>query len=66
MSLNVNDPYAVNRPDMDPEETAEWLESLNALTKVHGRERASEIMANLLRRARELQINVPHSPTLTT
>ena len=62
MSLNVNDPYAVNRPDMDPEETAEWLESLDAVARVHGRERASEIMANLLRRARELQVNVPHSP----
>ena len=36
------DAYAVNTPDRDPEETAEWLESLDALTKVHGRDRARD------------------------
>ena len=61
MSLNVNDPYSVNKPDIDPQETAEWLESLDAVARVHGRERAREIMTNLLRRSRELQLNVPTS-----
>ncbi|NDH65175.1 MAG: pyruvate dehydrogenase (acetyl-transferring), homodimeric type [Microbacteriaceae bacterium] len=61
MSLNVNDPYSVNQPDIDPQETAEWLESLDAVARVHGRDRARDIMTNLLRRSRELQLNVPTS-----
>ena len=63
MSLNNIDPYALNKPDQDPEETTEWLESLDAVARVHGRERAREIMQNLLRRAHELQLNVPMIPT---
>jgi len=63
VSLNNNDPYSVNKPDQDPEETSEWLESLDAVAKVQGRERAREIMQNLLRRAHELQLNVPMVPT---
>ena len=63
MSLNNNDAYAVHNPDQDPEETREWLESLDAVARVHGRGRAREIMLNLLRRSHELQLNVPIVPT---
>lgn len=63
MSINNNDAYAVANPDMDPQETAEWLESLDQAAKVHGRGRAREIMLNLLRRSHELQLNVPLVPT---
>ncbi|MEY4060836.1 MAG: hypothetical protein RIQ31_498 [Actinomycetota bacterium] len=63
MSINNNDAYAVNTPDQDPQETAEWLESLDAVARVHGRGRAREIMLNLLRRSGELQLNVPIVPT---
>ncbi len=59
MTLNNNDPYAIYTPDQDPQETSEWLESLDAIARVHGRERAREIMQNLLRRSHELQLNVP-------
>ncbi len=59
MSLNVNDPYLVNKPDVDPQETTEWIESLDAVARVQGRDRAREIMTNLLRRSHELQLNVP-------
>ena len=59
MTLNNNDPYAIYTPDQDPQETSEWLESLDAVARVHGRERAREIMQNLLRRSHELQLNVP-------
>jgi pyruvate dehydrogenase E1 component len=45
--------------DRDPEETREWLESLDAVARVHGRERAREIMLSLLRRSSELQLAVP-------
>ena len=63
MSVNNQDAYAVNTPDLDPEETREWLESLDAVSRVHGRGRAREIMLNLLRRSHELQLNVPIVPT---
>lgn len=63
MSINNNDAYAVNTPDQDPQETSEWLESLDAVARVHGRGRAREIMLNLLRRSHELQLNVPTVPT---
>jgi pyruvate dehydrogenase E1 component len=63
VSINNQDAFAVNNPDRDPRETAEWLESLDALAKTHGRGRAREIMLNLLRRSHELQLNVPLVPT---
>ena len=63
MSINNQDAYAVTTPDLDPEETAEWMESLDAVARVHGRGRAREIMQNLLRRSHELQLNVPIVPT---
>jgi pyruvate dehydrogenase E1 component len=56
--LNLYD-AALNSPDPDPQETAEWLESLDAVARVHGRGRAREILLNLLRRSHELQISVP-------
>ena len=46
-------------PDIDPEETQEWLDSFDDLTDAHGRERARYIMLRLLERAREKQVGVP-------
>jgi len=63
VSINNQDAFAVSNPDLDPEETREWLESLDAVARVHGRGRAREIMLNLLRRSHELQLNVPSIPT---
>ncbi len=63
MSFNNQDAFSVNSPDLDPEETREWLESLDAVARVHGRGRAREIMLNLLRRSHELQLGVPMIPT---
>ena len=59
MSINNQDVFKSNTPDQDPEETREWLESLDAVARVHGPQRAREIMLNLLKRSRELQLNVP-------
>ena len=53
----------MNTPDQDPQETAEWLESLDALAKSQGRGRAREVMQSLLRRSHDLQLNVPLVPT---
>ena len=63
MSISNQDAFAVNTPDQDPEETREWLESLEAVARVHGRGRAREIMLNLLRHSHEMQLNVPSIPT---
>ena len=63
MSYNNQDAFGPTIPDRDPQETAEWLESLDALAKTHGRGRAREIMQSLLRRSHDLQLNVPLVPT---
>ncbi|KQV07931.1 pyruvate dehydrogenase (acetyl-transferring), homodimeric type [Leifsonia sp. Root112D2] len=63
MTVNDQDPYSVNNIDSDPEETAEWSESLDALVAAHGHERAREIMLSLLKRSKELQLGVPMVPT---
>ena len=63
MSFNNQDPFVPATPDRDPQETAEWIESLEALAEVHGRGRAREIMQSLLRRSSDLQLNVPLVPT---
>ena len=46
-------------PDIDPSETAEWLESLDAVVEHAGRNRARFLMLSLLQRARENQVGVP-------
>jgi pyruvate dehydrogenase E1 component len=46
-------------PDIDPEETQEWLDSLDALTEARGRPRARYLMLKLLERAREMSVGVP-------
>jgi len=48
-----------NLPDIDSEETAEWLESLDAMIDDVGRNRARYVMLKLLERSRERQIGVP-------
>ncbi|MGZ6869459.1 MAG: pyruvate dehydrogenase (acetyl-transferring), homodimeric type, partial [Frankiaceae bacterium] len=46
-------------PDIDPAETAEWLESLDAVVSEQGRQRARFLMLKLLERAREQAVGVP-------
>ena len=46
-------------PDVDPAETAEWLESLDAVVSEQGRQRARFLMLKLLERAREQAVGVP-------
>ncbi|CCH78414.1 pyruvate dehydrogenase, decarboxylase component E1, thiamin-binding [Nostocoides japonicum T1-X7] len=50
-------------PDIDPEETQEWLDSLAAVVDGPGRPRARYLMLRLLQQAREMQVGVP---SLTT
>ncbi len=46
-------------PDIDPDETQEWLESLDGVIEAGGRNRARYVMLKLLERAREQQVGVP-------
>ncbi|MYW44320.1 pyruvate dehydrogenase (acetyl-transferring), homodimeric type, partial [Streptomyces sp. SID161] len=46
-------------PDFDPEETQEWLDSLDAAVDERGRERARYLMLRLIERARERRVSVP-------
>ncbi|MYM19012.1 pyruvate dehydrogenase (acetyl-transferring), homodimeric type [Brevibacterium sp. 5221] len=46
-------------PDTDPEETQEWIESLDALVEDGGRTRARYVMLSLIQRARENNLGVP-------
>ena len=46
-------------PDIDPDETREWIESLDAAIDTDGRQRARFLMLKLLERARERQVGVP-------
>ena len=45
--------------DINPEETQEWLESLDALIRVHGEQRARHIMLSLLRHSAEHNVGLP-------
>ena len=46
-------------PDADPTETAEWLDSLDAVVETHGKNRARYLLSRLLERAREAQVSFP-------
>ncbi len=46
-------------PDIDPDETKEWLESFDTVLRTRGRSRARYVMLRLLERAREQQVGVP-------
>lgn len=48
-----------NLPDIDSEETAEWLESLDLMIDTDGRNRARYIMLKLLERARSQRVGLP-------
>ncbi|WP_053353121.1 pyruvate dehydrogenase (acetyl-transferring), homodimeric type [Leucobacter musarum] len=63
MAVNTQDPYAPDNNDQDPQETAEWRESLDAVVDERGAGRGREIMTSLLDRSRQLHLNVPQVPT---
>jgi len=63
VTVNDQDPYSVTNTDKDPEETAEWNESLDSLVAAQGHERGREIMLSLLKRSKDLHLGVPMVPT---
>ena len=46
-------------PDIDPEETQEWLDSLESVVNERGKTRARFLMRAMLERARQLQVGYP-------
>ncbi|WP_036569949.1 MULTISPECIES: pyruvate dehydrogenase (acetyl-transferring), homodimeric type [unclassified Nocardioides] len=46
-------------PDIDPDETHDWLDSFDSLVDERGRERARYVMLRLLERARQANVGVP-------
>jgi pyruvate dehydrogenase E1 component len=60
----ISDGLPSQLPDIDPEETTEWVESLDGVIDERGTKRARYVMLRLLERARERQVGVP--PLTTT
>ncbi|OLB64052.1 MAG: pyruvate dehydrogenase (acetyl-transferring), homodimeric type [Actinobacteria bacterium 13_2_20CM_2_72_6] len=60
----ISDGLPSQLPDIDPEETTEWVESFDGVIDERGAKRARYIMLRLLERARERQVGVP--PLTTT
>ncbi len=60
----MSDNFLRQLPDIDPAETREWIESLDAVIAASGRERARYIVATLLERSNQQQLGVP--PTTYT
>ncbi|AUS77989.1 pyruvate dehydrogenase (acetyl-transferring), homodimeric type [Actinoalloteichus sp. AHMU CJ021] len=55
----IRDGLAAHLPDIDPEETTEWLESFDSVLSAAGKQRARYVMLRLLERARESGVGVP-------
>jgi pyruvate dehydrogenase E1 component len=55
----ISDGLPTQLPDIDPEETREWVDSFDSVTRTRGRGRARYLMLRLLERAREQQVGVP-------
>ena len=50
-------------PDNDPGETQEWLDSLDSVVEVHGKNRARYLLARLLERAQDTNVNFGETVT---
>src|SRR6187399_3327211 len=55
----IFDQFKQQLPDIDPVETQEWIDSLDAVVDDAGAERARFILYRLLKRARQLHVGLP-------
>jgi pyruvate dehydrogenase E1 component len=55
----ISDGLPTQLPDIDQDETREWVDSFDSVVRTRGRARARYIMLRLLERAREQQVGVP-------
>jgi len=63
VTVHDQDPYSQGSIDSDPDETAEWQESLDQLVRAKGHGRGREIMLSLLKTSHDLHLGVPMVPT---
>src|SRR5438270_1240986 len=55
----IFDGFAQQLPDIDPTETAEWVDSLDSVIETRGKQRARFLLMKLLERSREMQVGLP-------
>ncbi len=55
----IFDGFSRQVPDIDPEETSEWVDSFDQVVDVYGKSRAGFLLMKLLERALELQVGFP-------
>ncbi|MDQ3571165.1 MAG: pyruvate dehydrogenase (acetyl-transferring), homodimeric type, partial [Actinomycetota bacterium] len=55
----IIDGFTHQLPDIDPEETGEWVDSFDAVVEHLGKPRAQFLLLKLLERARERQVGFP-------
>ncbi len=55
----IFDQFKQQLPDIDPDETQEWIDSLEDVVEAGGPDRARFIIYKLLKRARQLQVGLP-------
>src|SRR3954469_731038 len=55
----IFDGFSRQLPDIDPEETSEWLDSFDAVVDARGRTRGQFLMLKLMERAHQLQVAFP-------
>ncbi|MGI9033272.1 MAG: pyruvate dehydrogenase (acetyl-transferring), homodimeric type [Acidimicrobiales bacterium] len=55
----IFDGFSQQLPDIDSEETAEWLDSFDDVVDVRGKSRARFLLMKLAERGRELQVGTP-------
>jgi pyruvate dehydrogenase E1 component len=53
------DEFKHQLPDIDPDETADWIDSFDSLVEQSGEARARFVLYKLLKRARQLQVGLP-------
>ena len=53
------DEFKHQLPDIDPQETADWIDSFDSLVEQGGENRARFVLYKLLKRARQLQVGLP-------
>ncbi len=58
-AMDRDDGYAGQLPDIDPAETQEWLDSLDAVAAVRGAPRAEYLVQQLLARGQHLGLDIP-------
>jgi len=54
--------FATRGDDVDPEETQDWLESIDSVLRVHGAERAHYLLECMIDHARRSGAYLPYSP----